>query len=148
LTVSAIAPDGALQTKEGLCVPADFRQWCHGYVITSHKAQGWTADHVVVAAERLTSKGAYVACSRGRNSCIVHTPDKARLIERLPEGNRRAALDSLSEIRPKNALIISRVRAWKELSTHLAQRLTAQLNKPSTAQMRIASPQKRLSQSI
>jgi hypothetical protein len=37
LTVSAIAPDGALQTKEGLCVPADFRQWCHGYVITSHK---------------------------------------------------------------------------------------------------------------
>jgi ATP-dependent exoDNAse (exonuclease V) alpha subunit len=82
-------------------VPADFRQWCHGYVVTSHKAQGWTADHVVLAAERLTSKGAYVACSRGRRSCIVHTPDKARLIERLPEGNRRAALDALSEIRPK-----------------------------------------------
>ena len=97
LTISSIAPDGALQTKEGLCVPADFRQWCHGYVVTSHKAQGWTADHVVVAAERLTSKGAYVACSRGRRSCIVHTPDKARLMERLPEGNRRAALDVLSE---------------------------------------------------
>jgi hypothetical protein len=47
-----------------------FRQWCHGYVVTSHKAQGWTADHVVVAAERLTAKGAYVACSRGRHSCI------------------------------------------------------------------------------
>jgi ATP-dependent exoDNAse (exonuclease V) alpha subunit len=58
LTISSIAPDGALQTKEGLCVPVDFRQWCHGYVVTSHKAQGWTADHVVVAAERLTSKGA------------------------------------------------------------------------------------------
>jgi hypothetical protein len=58
LTISGAAPDGALQTKEGLCVLADFRQWCHGYVVTSHKAQGWTADHVVVAAERLTSKGA------------------------------------------------------------------------------------------
>jgi len=69
---------------------ADFRQRCHGNVVTSHKAQGWTADHVVVAAERFTSKGAYVACSRGRKSCIVHTPDTARLIERLPEGNRRA----------------------------------------------------------
>ena len=79
-----------------------FRQWRHGYVVTSHKAQGWTADHVVVAAERFTSKGAYVACSRGRRSCIVH-PDKGRLIERLPEGNRRAALDALSEIHPKNA---------------------------------------------
>jgi hypothetical protein len=33
LTISGAAPDGALQTKEGLCVPADFRQWCHGYVV-------------------------------------------------------------------------------------------------------------------
>ena len=57
LTISAIALDGALQTKEGICVPAEFRQWSHGYVVTSHKAQGWTADHVVVAAERLTAKG-------------------------------------------------------------------------------------------
>jgi hypothetical protein len=148
LTVSDIAPDGALQTKEGLRVPADFRQWCHGYVVTSHKAQGWTADHVVVAAERLTSKGAYVACSRGRNSCIVHTPDKARLIERLPEGNRRAALDALADIYPKDASIVNRVRVWKQLSVDLAQRLAARVIQPSTARMRIASPQKRLSQSI
>jgi hypothetical protein len=148
LTISGIAPDGALQTKEGLYVPADFRQWCHGYVVTSHKAQGWTADHVVVAAERLTSKGAYVACSRGRGSCIVHTPDKARLIERLPEGNRRAALDALSEICPNNASIVKRVRAWKQLSIDLAERLAAQVIRPSAARMRIAPPQERLSQSI
>ena len=138
LTISGVARDGALQTKEGLCVPADFRQWCHGYVVTSHKAQGWTADHVVVvAAERLTSKGAYVACSRGRLSCIVHTPDKARLIERLPEGNRRAALDVLSEIRPKSASIVNRVRAWKQLSIDLAQHIAARLNQPSAGGMRI-----------
>jgi hypothetical protein len=149
LTVSAIAPDGALQTTEGLCVPADFRQWCHGYVVTTHKVQGWTADHVVVAAERLTSKGAYVACSRGRRSCMLHTPDKAHLIERLPEGNRRAALDVLSEIRPKSASIVNRVRAWKQLSIDLARRITKQLNQPSADGMRIAHPQKhRLSQSI
>ena len=39
-----------------------------------------------------------MARSRSRISCIVHTPDKARLIERLPERKRRAALDVLSEI--------------------------------------------------
>jgi len=82
LTISSIAPDGALQTKEGR-IPAKFRQWCHGYVVTSHKAQGWTADHVVVVAEGLTAKGAYVASSRGRKSCIIHTPDKERLMERF-----------------------------------------------------------------
>ena len=97
LTISGIALDGALQTKEGLRFPADFRQCCHPCVVTSHKAQGWRADHVVVAAQRLTSKGAYVACSRGRQSCAIHTPDKARLMERLPEGNRRAVLDVLSK---------------------------------------------------
>ena len=121
LTISSIAPDATLHTKEGVCIPAEFRQWCHGYVVTSHKAQGWTADHVVVAAERLTAKGAYVACSRGRHSCIVHTPDKARLIERLPEGTRRAALDVLSEIHPTSASIVNRVRAWKQFSIDLAQ---------------------------
>ena len=112
------------------------------------RPKGWTADHVVVAAERFTSKGAYVACSRGRKSCIVHTPDKARLIERLPEGNRRAALDVLSEIRPKNASIVNRVRAWKQLSIDLAQRFATQVIQPSAARMRIAHPQKHLSQSI
>ena len=148
LTVSSIAPDGALQTKEGQGVPADFRLWCHGYVVTSHKAQGWTTDHVVIAAESFTSKGAYVACSRGRKSCLVHTPDKARLIERLPEGNRRAALDALSEIRTSNASIVNRVRAWKQLSIDLAQRFTTQVIQPSAARMRIAHPQKHLSQSV
>ncbi len=79
-------------------------------------------------------------------SCVP--PDKARLIERLPEGNRRAALDALSEIRPKDASIVSRVNAWKRLSADVAQRLAAQVIQSSTARMQIAPTQKRLSQSI
>jgi hypothetical protein len=66
LAISGVAPDDVLQTKEGVCVPADFREWCHGYVVRSHYAQGWAADDVIVAAEGLTAKGAYVVCSRGR----------------------------------------------------------------------------------
>jgi hypothetical protein len=89
-----------------------------------------------------------VACSRGRHSCIIYTPDKARLIERLPEGNRRVALDVLSEIRPKRASIVNRIRAWQQLSMDLARRITPQLNQPSADEIRIAHPQKRLSQSI
>ncbi len=128
LTISGIASEGELQTKEGLYVPADFRQWCHGYVVTSHKAQGWTVDHVVVAAERLTAKGAYVASSRGRKSCIIHTPDRERLMERLPEGNRRAAMDVVSEIPTTNAPILNRVSAWKRLAAYMAQRIASPLN--------------------
>jgi ATP-dependent exoDNAse (exonuclease V) alpha subunit len=97
LTVDKIEADGSVATREGVRIPSAFRQWCHGYVVTSHKAQGRTHKHVVVAAERLDAKSAYVACSRGQISCTVHTPDKARLLEHLPEGTRRAALDALSE---------------------------------------------------
>ena len=115
-------------SKADVCVPAEFRQWCHGYVVTSHKAQGWTADHVVVAAERLTAKGACVACSRDRKSCIIHTPDKERLVERLPEGNRCAALDVLSEISTTNAPTLNRVSAWKQLAAYLASQIARRLN--------------------
>jgi hypothetical protein len=87
-----------------------------------------------------------VSCSRGRRSCIVHTPDKARLIEKFPEGNRRAALDVLSEIRPKMSSVLNRARVSKQLSTYLAQHLATRLNQASADEMRIASPQKRVTQ--
>jgi hypothetical protein len=96
LTVDKIEADGALHTREGITVPATFKQWTHGYVVTSHKAQGRTCERVVVAAARLDAKSAYVACSRGRELCSVHTPEKAALMSHLPEGNRRAVLDVLA----------------------------------------------------
>jgi hypothetical protein len=117
LTVDTIQPGGSIRTREGVTIPANFRQWCHGYVVTSHKSQGRTCDHVIVAAEKLDAKSAYVACSRGRLSCSVHTPDKERLLDRLPEGTRRAALDALqksqrSMIAPS---ILHRAEAWAHL---------------------------------
>ena len=55
---------------------------------------------MIVAAERLDGKAAYVGCSRGRESCDVYTVDKERLFAGLPfDGNRRAALDVLKEQR-------------------------------------------------
>lgn len=117
LTVERISSDGAINTREGQTIPAHFRQWCHGYVVTSHKAQGRTADHVVVAAENLTAKGAYVACSRGRQSCSIHTPDKLRLMDRLPEGNRRAVLDVRKSIAGQPASIQIRPVIWATLKS-------------------------------
>jgi conjugative relaxase-like TrwC/TraI family protein len=97
LTLDRIDPDGSIVTREGLRIPSGFRQWCHGHVVTSHKSQGRTHKHVIVAAERLDAKSTYVGCSRGKLTCTIHTPDKHYLQEHLPEGTRRAALDVLSE---------------------------------------------------
>ena len=39
-------------------------------------------------------RGAYVACSRGRERCSVFTPDLTHFLQRLPRsGDRTAALD-------------------------------------------------------
>ena len=98
LTVKSIGADGGIQTKEGKTLPSTYRQFTHGYVVTSHKSQGRTANHVVVAAARLDCKAAYVACSRGRQSCTVFTPEKEKLVAGLPRSaDRQAALDVLRE---------------------------------------------------
>ena len=144
LTVDGISPDGAIKTKEGHSIPAQFRQWCHGYVVTSHKAQGRTADHVVVAAETLTAKGAYVACSRGRQSCLLHTPDKLRLMERLPEGDRRAILDVLPprvnqspgiQIRPALWASLKPKKSISQLSPQVLTRRGIQMIQTNVQQM-------------
>jgi hypothetical protein len=116
LTVDRIEGDGTIMTREGVQIPSGFCQWCHGYVVTSHKSQGRTHKHVIVAAEWLDAKSAYVACSRGKISCAIHTPDKAALLERLPEGTRRAALDVLAEsANQRRDSLAMRMEVWLKL---------------------------------
>ena len=113
LTVDKVQA-GFLATKEGVIIPPSFKQWTHGYAITSHKAEGRTSEHVVLAAAQLDAKALYVACSRGRKSCVIHTPDKAALISRLPEGNRRAALDVLAVTPRERSPLLARPKAWQK----------------------------------
>jgi conjugative relaxase-like TrwC/TraI family protein len=134
LTVGKIEPDGSLHMREGISVPATFKQWIHGYVVTSHKAQGRTCERVVVAAARLDAKSSYVACSRGRESCSVHTPDKAALMSHLPEGNRKAALDVLATNPRKNLMADVRSTAYREITEQI-RRIRAAVNR-QTQQMR------------
>jgi conjugative relaxase-like TrwC/TraI family protein len=98
--VADVRADGSIRTECGKEIPATFGQFTYGYVVTSQKAQGRTSKHVILAAERLDGKSAYVGCSRGRESCEVFTPDKERLFDGLPfNGDRRAALDVMKEQR-------------------------------------------------
>ncbi len=93
--------------------------------VTSHKAQGRTCERVVVAAARLDARSSYVACSRGRELCSVHTPAKAALMAHLPEGNRLAALDVMAA-NPRTDLSVQlRLPAYRayymEEKRHLAK---------------------------
>jgi hypothetical protein len=69
----------------------------------------------VVAASRLDGKSAYVACSRGKVSCSLHTPDKAALLDSLGAGDRRIALDFLPEASGRDAGL-NRLEAFQSVA--------------------------------
>lgn len=129
LNVRAIHEDGRIETAEGKTLLGTFREFAHGFVVTSHKSQGQTYNHVVVAAERFDAKAAYVAISRGKFSASIHTPDKEKLLMRdrklslrkLPTGDRTAAGDVLAAIEPSKAeSIIARMRQVDPLPDRLS----------------------------
>lgn len=100
LAVKNLCADGSIETREGLRIAAGFRHFSHGYVVTSHKSQGRTHDRVVIAAEQLDTKAAYVACSRGRREATVFTPDKEHLFTGLNRSSDRlAAMDVIESPR-------------------------------------------------
>jgi conjugative relaxase-like TrwC/TraI family protein len=136
LTVAKIEADGSLRMREGLIVPSTFKQWTHGYVVTSHKSQGRTCENVVVAAARLDAKSAYVACSRGRKLCSVYTPDKAALMTHLPEASRVAALDILAASPQEENSIAQRFPAYQEILTEI-RRIRAEVNSRNEQARRI-----------
>lgn len=135
LTVSGISENGEIRTKEGKTIPANNPHLVHGYAVTSHKSQGKTVDAVVVCAAKLDAKTAYVAASRGRESCSVHTPKKKELMERVPEGKKPNAADLLaghrqekkaktlvSQLRRTASDIISVARGWGVVATKAAKK--------------------------
>ena len=75
-----------------VCLPESFHGIRHGWVMISHASQGMTADHVVVAAEKMSKQAFYVGCSRGRFKLALHLPDR----ERFKEGLLRIPSERLS----------------------------------------------------
>jgi len=74
----------------------------YGYVLTSHSAQGQTADRALIhvdtelAGEKLVNQRlAYVAVSRGRFDAQIYTNNKSQLAEQMArEISHRSALES------------------------------------------------------
>lgn len=80
--------------------PAEFRQFDHGYAVTSHSSQGLTADRVIANIDTECSRSlinnrlAYVAISRASEDARIYTNDAATLGQRLAtDVTKTAALD-------------------------------------------------------
>jgi conjugative relaxase-like TrwC/TraI family protein len=78
----------------------EFRQFDHGYAVTSHSSQGLTAGRVLANIDTdssrnlINSRLAYVAISRASNDARVYTNDAVTLGERLASDiTKSAAVD-------------------------------------------------------
>ena len=93
-TIESISPRGDLtiRLEKGRRVeldPSENRHFDHGYAVTSHSAQGLTADRVLINADAkahpdlVNSRFAYVAVSRAQSDARIYTDDRAAMEARL-----------------------------------------------------------------
>lgn len=80
--------------------PSEFRQFDHGYAVTSHSSQGLTADRVLAHFDTDSSRSlinnrlAYVAISRASEDARIYTNNAETLGQRLAtDVSKTAALD-------------------------------------------------------
>jgi conjugative relaxase-like TrwC/TraI family protein len=92
--IESIAPEGRLgarleDNRQLEFSPTDHRHFDHGYAVTSHSAQGLTAERVLVHADTgvhpdlLNSRFGYVSVSRASREATVFTNDTAKLGQQL-----------------------------------------------------------------
>jgi conjugative relaxase-like TrwC/TraI family protein len=105
-TIAKIEPDRMTVLMDGKKKrsvsfnPEEFRQFDHGYAVTSHSSQGLTADRVIANIDTDSSRSlinnrlAYVAISRASQDARIYTNDAETLGARLAtDVTKTAALD-------------------------------------------------------
>ena len=74
---------GIIHLDDGRSVPANYREFTHGYAVTAQSTQGRTVDQVIISADSMNQELFYVTASRGREGISIITSDVERLGESL-----------------------------------------------------------------
>ena len=125
-TVVGFTVDGSVKLDSGVVLPPTFGHLAHGYVTTSHAAQGKTVDVVLVAESSQSFRAAsreqlYVSVSRGRERAVIFTDDKLALRRAVQRSDPRpTATELLAEAVPTvpqwRAWLVRRVRSLGRLA--------------------------------
>lgn len=86
---------GRIQLEDGRTLPANYREFDHGYAITAHRSQGKTVDAVVLSGDMMKQEQFYVAASRGRDGIAIVTSDREQLRESLGISSARPSATEL-----------------------------------------------------
>lgn len=101
--VEGFTKAGDIKLTNGWVVAKDYGHLAHGYVATSHGAQGTTVDRVLIAQSSASLPASsreqfYVSVSRGREGVKLYTDDKSALLEAVGASSARlSAVDLVKE---------------------------------------------------
>jgi conjugative relaxase-like TrwC/TraI family protein len=125
--VKGFDKDGDIILANGWTVGADYGHLTHGYVSTSHAAQGKTVDRVLIAmgSESLPAINAdqfYVSVSRGRERATIYSDmAPAELKEAIQRTDpRKSATELMTPVTPKRR---NRVRNILKMARERLKRL-------------------------
>jgi ATP-dependent exoDNAse (exonuclease V) alpha subunit len=88
--------NGRIQLEDGRTLPANYREFDHGYAITAHRSQGKTVDRVILSADAMKQELFYLGASRGRNEIAIVTSDREQLRESLGISSARPSAMELA----------------------------------------------------
>lgn len=99
-TVSGFDNSGNIRLTNGWTLGAHFGHIAHGYVATSHAAQGKTVDVALIAMgdQSLPAMGSeqfYVSASRARQQTRVYVEDKQAVLDAVQRDDRRMLASDL-----------------------------------------------------
>lgn len=104
-SITGFDENGHIQLSNGETLHKDARHFKHGYVTTSHAAQGKDAKVVLLAQSTQSfaasnDKQFYVSISRGVEQCRIYTDDKTGLQRAISEnGDQLTAIEIAEEAR-------------------------------------------------
>jgi len=124
VTVSRVGKNGSIHLDDGRQVPANYKQFTHGYAVTAHRSQGKSVDSVIISGDGMQKELFYVAASRGRRSVQVITSDRELLRESVARSTARQSASELARrVRPGLHQGLYRgAAAARVLAAHVARR--------------------------
>jgi ATP-dependent exoDNAse (exonuclease V) alpha subunit len=51
VTVAQIDAAGRIRLEDGRTLPAEYKQFAHGYAVTAHRSQGKSVDALIISAD-------------------------------------------------------------------------------------------------
>ncbi len=120
--IEGFDPDGGIRLSNGSTLASEFGHFQHGYVSTSHAAQGKTADKVIISQSSVTFPASsmeqfYVSVSRGKEAVSIYTDDKSQLQQAVSHSAERTSATELMKKHQSQTQEINRLalaRKWQD----------------------------------